>query len=272
LFGFSEIFEIIKMNVMDRPNMCLSAYALLRARNVYICNGEVDKCRCLDLETDPRRFKMHKRQGHCQGGVPKWGVLHFEGFTNGGVEFSTRKKTAKFGNKVVKMKSCHSPVHCWLDSLERLEETHSSEDPGYNNDQIDGLLRSLSSLEVTEVRERFVILNVVWLRINLLPKDQRRRFGNNLIKELLDCAVGLAELDALNKITITPWKGDSFPEMKFYLSYAVLISKGSSDDPIPLEALPISLEELTSDFGDAGIDCVLMKYRCLAGRNGSGLS
>jgi hypothetical protein len=44
LFGFSEIFEIIKMNMIDRPKMCLNAQALLRARNVYFCNGEVDKC------------------------------------------------------------------------------------------------------------------------------------------------------------------------------------------------------------------------------------
>jgi hypothetical protein len=73
LFNFGEAFEIIKMSMMDRPGMSLSAQSLLRARNVYICNGAVDRCRCLDLESDPRRFKWHKRQGHCLGGDPKWG-------------------------------------------------------------------------------------------------------------------------------------------------------------------------------------------------------
>jgi hypothetical protein len=43
------------------------------------------------------------------------------------MEFSTRKRSAKFGNKVVKMKTCHSPVHCWLDSLDPQEEEHSGE-------------------------------------------------------------------------------------------------------------------------------------------------
>jgi hypothetical protein len=66
----------------------------------------------LDLESDPKRFRWHKKQGHCSGGDPKWGVLHFEGFSNGGLEFSTRRKTARALNNVVKRQPYKTPLHC----------------------------------------------------------------------------------------------------------------------------------------------------------------
>jgi hypothetical protein len=73
------------------------------------------------------------------------------------------------------------------------------------------------------------------------------------LKELLDCAVELAEFSILKVITTVVWKVDAFDVMRFYGTYYILISQKGPDVILPIDSLSISKDELFSDYEDPGI-------------------
>jgi hypothetical protein len=107
--------------------------------------------------------------------------------------------------------------------LEKEDEEHAKSNSKKNVEIIDMPLRELDSDTNVDLRTRFYTLNCVWVRMKLLPGDLRRRFKSNVVKDLLDWAVGLVEFRALDVITKSVWDGEPFSEMRFYLAYAVLV-------------------------------------------------